>query len=90
MGKNECIMGMDFMKDWTTWREGLKDAIAEGRKYGLSDQEIKTWAVEVGDYLANNVCAGTPEETLLKELWDIASADERKTLANLIFQLVSK
>ena len=88
MGKKECIMGMDFMKDWKTWRASLHDAIAEGRKYGLSDDEIKSWAVEIGDYLAKNVCAGTAEEALLKELWDIASAEERKTLATLIFKLV--
>jgi len=90
MGKNECIMGMDFMKDWKSWRESLKDAIQAGKKYGMSEDEIKAWAVEVGDYLAKNVCAGTAEEALLKEFWDIASVDERKTLANLVFRLVSK
>lgn len=88
MGKNECIMGMDFMKDWKTWRASLHDAIREGRKYGMTDEEIKGWAVEVGDYLAKNVCAGTPEEALLKELWDVATPEERKTLGALIFKLV--
>jgi hypothetical protein len=78
------------MKDWKTWRASLKDAIAQGKKYGLSDDEIKSWAVEVGDYLAKNVCAGTAEEALLKELWDIATPDERKTLGALIFKLVGK
>lgn len=56
MGKNECIMGMDFMQDWKTWRSSLHDAIQEGRKYGMSDEEMKTWAVEAGNYLAKNVC----------------------------------
>jgi hypothetical protein len=88
MGRNECLAGMDFMKDWKTWRTGLHDAIQEGRKYGMTDEEIKTWAVEVGDYLAKRVCAGTPEEALLKELWDVATPEQRKTLAALIFQLV--
>ena len=88
MGKKECVAGMDFMKDWKTWRSSLHDAIQEGRKYGMSDEEMKTWAVEVGDYLAKNVCAGTAEEALLKELWDVAAPEERKTLANLIFKLV--
>jgi hypothetical protein len=88
MGKDECIMGMDFMKDWQTWRETLHEAIQEGRKYGMSDEEIKEWAVEVGDFLAENVCAGTKEEALLKDLWDIAAPDERRTLATLMFKLV--
>jgi len=90
MGKNECILAMDFMKDWTTWRASLKDAIAQGRKYGLTDDEIKNWAVEVGDLLAQKVCPGTPEEALLKELWDVATPEERKTLGTLIFKLVEK
>ena len=90
MGKKECIMGMDFMKDWKTWRESLKDAVAEGRKFGMSDDEIKAWAVEVGDYLAKNVCAGTPEEALLKEMWDVAAPEERKVMGTVIFKLIDK
>ena len=88
MGKQECIMGMDFMKDWKTWRASLNEAIKEGRKYGMSDDEMKTWAVEIGDYLAKNVCAGTAEEALLKELWDVGNTEERKALGSLIFKLV--
>ena len=88
MGKNECIAAMDFMKDWKTWRESLHDAIEAGRKFGMSDEAIKEWAVKVGDYLAKNVCAGTTEEALLKELWDVAAPEERKTLATLIFKMV--
>jgi hypothetical protein len=88
MGRNECVEGMDFMKDWKTWRASLHDAIQEGKKYGMTDEEIKDWAVEIGDYLAKKVCAGTPEEVLLKELWDVATTEQRKTLAALIFKLV--
>jgi len=54
----------------------------------MSDEEMKTWAVEAGNYLAKNVCAGTAEEALLKELWDVATPEERKTLGTLIFKLV--
>jgi hypothetical protein len=90
MGKQECILGMDFMLDWRTWRQTLKDAIAQGRKYGLADEEIQKWALQAGDYLAANICAGTAEEKLLKELWDIAGPVERQTLATLIFRLVDK
>ena len=43
---------------------------------------------EVGGSLAKNVCAETPKETLFKELWDVATAEERKVIANLIFKLV--
>jgi len=32
-----------FYEDWKTWRASLRDAIQEGRKYGMTDEEIKTW-----------------------------------------------
>jgi hypothetical protein len=80
---------VDFMQVWKSWRE-LAEAIKEGRKYGLTDEETKAWATEVGPYLATNVCAGTAEEVLLKKLWDIASDDEGWHLANLIFRLAGK
>ena len=54
----------------------------------MSDEEMKVWALEAGNYLAKNVCAGTAEEALLKELWDVAAPEERKTLGTLIFKLV--
>jgi hypothetical protein len=34
------------------------------------------------------VCPQTKEEELLKEMWDIATPEERKTLATLMFKMV--
>jgi hypothetical protein len=36
------------------------------------------------------VCPATPEEELMKEMWEIGDKDERKTLATLMFKLVEK
>jgi Protein of unknown function (DUF3243) len=44
----------------------------------MSDEEMKTWAVEAGNYLAKNVCAGTAEEALLKEPWHVATPEEKR------------
>jgi sulfur relay (sulfurtransferase) DsrC/TusE family protein len=86
----KCIEGMDFMKDWTQWRATLKEAIEQGRKFGLSDEVIKNLSVNVGDFLTSRVCPATKEEELLKEMWEVAAPDERKTLATLIFKMVEK
>ncbi|MBE0479636.1 MAG: DUF3243 domain-containing protein [Dehalococcoidia bacterium] len=86
--KEKCIEAMDFMKDWDTWRKTLKDSIEEGRKYGMSDDTIKRLSVAVGDYLALKVCPATKEEELLRDLWSVATQDERKVLATLIFKMV--
>ncbi len=84
----KCLDAMDFVKDWATWRATLKDAIAQGKKMGMSDETIHGLAVKVGDYLTAKVCPGNPEEVLLKELWEAGTVDERKALAAMIFKAV--
>jgi hypothetical protein len=88
MDGNECLQGMDFMKDWKTWRETLNDGIQQARKFGVSDETIKKMSVKVGDFLATKVCPATKEEELLKEMWNIATPEERKTIAGLMFKIV--
>lgn len=88
MERFQCLSAMDFVKDWDTWRGTLKEAIAEARKFGVSDETIKTLALKAGDFLAKKVCPATKEEELLKEMWDIATPEERKTIATLIFKMM--
>jgi sulfur relay (sulfurtransferase) DsrC/TusE family protein len=88
MEKEKCLQAMDFLKDWKTWRETLGDSIAAARKFGVSDETIKQMSVKMGDFLAEKVCPATKEEELLKEMWDVATPEERKTIAGLIFKMV--
>ena len=85
----KCIEAMDFVRDWASWRGHLQDAIKRGREFGMSDEMIQKLSVKIGDFLANKICPATPEEELMKELWEIANSEERKTLAILMFKLVS-
>jgi len=85
----KCLQALDFVKDWGAWRGSLKEAIGSARKFGVSDETIKAMAVKMGDFLAEKVCPATKEEELLKELWNVASPEERKTLATLMFKLVA-
>ena len=86
----KCINAMDFVKDWASWRGHLQDAIKRGRDFGMSDEMIKNLSVKVGDFLAKKICPATPEEQLMKEMWEVATSDERKTLATLMFKLVER
>lgn len=88
MEKEKCLQAMDFLKDWKTWRESLNEAISAARSFGVSDETIKRMTVKVGDFLSEKVCPATKEEELLKEMWDVATPEERKTLAGLIFKMV--
>ena len=40
--------------------------------------------------MAKRVCPATPEEQLMKEMWEVANADERKIIASLMFKIVEK
>jgi sulfur relay (sulfurtransferase) DsrC/TusE family protein len=86
----KCLNAMDFVQDWNDWRKTLKDAIQRGRNMGMSDAMIQRLSVKVGDFLAQKVCPATKEEELMKEMWDIASPEERKTLATLIFKMADR
>jgi hypothetical protein len=88
MERFQCVSAMDFVKDWDTWRGTLKEAIGEARKFGVSDKVIRDLGVKVGDFLATKVCPATKEEELLKAMWDVATPEERKTIATLIFKMV--
>ena len=88
MDSMKCVAAMDFIKDWKTWRETLKEGISQARKLGVSDATIQSMATKVGDFLSQKVCPATKEEELLKQLWDVGTPDERKVLATLIFKLV--
>jgi hypothetical protein len=89
MERMKCIAAMDFIKDWSTWRDTLHEGIQSARKLGVSDEKIQALATKVGDFLAEKVCPATKEEELLKELWDVGTPDERKVLATLIFKMVA-
>jgi len=85
--KLQCINMMDMVGDWAEWRGNLRRAVSVGKKVGMSDEEIEGLATQIGDYLAEKVCPATPEEELLKEMWGVATPEERRTIAGLMVKL---
>lgn len=88
--KITCLSGGDFLKDWNQWRQTVYEAIQTARKLGMPDQLITVASTKVGDFLSTRLCAATPEETLIKELWDAAEPNERKVLGKLLFKVMAK
>lgn len=84
-----CLQGMDFMKDWDSWRSTVREAIEAGRQFGMTEDQMKKAAMEVGDFLAEKVCPATKEEELLKDMWNKATAEERKCLASVILKVMA-
>lgn len=68
----------------------LAQTIADGKKHGISDEQMVKGMVSVGNLLGKFVKADSPEEALMKEMWEISSSDEKMTLASLILRLGKK
>lgn len=85
-----CLSGGDFMKDWEQWKKTVNEAIKTARKIGMPDKLIEIASVKAGDFLVKRICAESKEEALIKELWEAATPEERKTLGKLLFKIMDK
>jgi hypothetical protein len=85
--KLQCISMMEYVGDWEKWRGNLRRAVSVGKAVGMSEQEMEGLATQIGDFLAEKVCPATPEEQLLKEMWNVAEPDERKVIAGLMVKM---
>jgi sulfur relay (sulfurtransferase) DsrC/TusE family protein len=88
--KMKCMEAMDFMKDWDTYRATMREAIAEARKLGVSEDQIEIISNQIADFLAEKVCPATPEEELLRDMWNVANPDERKVLTTIFFKMLEQ
>jgi sulfur relay (sulfurtransferase) DsrC/TusE family protein len=87
MEREKFLQAMDFLKDWSAWRGSLNEAMIASRKFGVSDQKIKEISEKMQEFLTQKVCPATREEELLKDMWNAARPEERKTIASLFFKL---
>ncbi len=90
MEATKCAEAVDIMKDWSSFKNSLREGIQTARKLGMSDQEIQAAAVKVGDFLNEKICPGTSEEQVLKDMWDVSSADERKAEASILYKMTTR
>lgn len=85
--KLQCINMMEYVGDWNQWRKNLHRAVSVGKRVGMSEEEIEALATQIGDFLAEKVCPATPEEELLREMWGVATPEERRTIAGLMVKM---
>ncbi len=83
-----CLKGGDFVKDWDQWKLTVGEAIKLARKIGTPDKLIELASVKVGDFLSTRLCAESKEEALIRDLWVVASPEERKVLGKLLFKIM--
>lgn len=74
---------------WEGWKAQLAEAVQLGRSMEMSTEQMAEKAAQVGDFLAQRIDPRSPEQKVLKELWETADEDEQRTIANVLIKLVS-
>lgn len=81
---------MEIDTGWHDWKKTLGRAVNTAEFLGMSDENINRTAYRMGDFLAANFDPGNREQRLLKELWEVGSEDEQRSLAKMIAKLVDR
>lgn len=77
------------LKVFDRWKQFLNERIEQAEKAGMKDETINKLAFQIGEFLSDKVDPENNEERVLKELWDVADEQERKTIAKLMVKLVT-
>ncbi len=76
------------IQSFKQWIDTLQEAVGRAKSIGMSEEDINKAAIQLGDYLAENVQPDIRENKLLKELWEVGSEQEKKALASMVVKLV--
>ncbi|UHA73874.1 DUF3243 domain-containing protein [Paenibacillus sp. 481] len=78
------------LRSFDTWKKFLGERVQNAKGLGMSEETISKLAYEIGSFLDEKVNPENPQERTLKELWDVGSEDERKTIARLMVKLADQ
>ncbi|MGE5509437.1 MAG: DUF3243 family protein [Chitinophagales bacterium] len=65
----------------------VSEVIRDGLKHGVSDEQMIKGMISIGNLMGKFVKADTPEEALMKEIWEVADNSEKETLAKLVLKV---
>lgn len=68
----------------------IAEKIQEGKRAGLTDQQIAEGIVHLGDVMSKFVKPDSPEEALMKKMWQVSNDQEKRTMANLIVRMANE
>lgn len=83
------LENLETIEDWGKWKSTLHKVAQAGETVGMSEENISKIAKVVGTFLANHVDPENDEQRTIKEFWDAANEEERKTLAKLMVKIVN-
>jgi hypothetical protein len=79
---------MSVLDNFDSWKDFLGDRLHQAQGKGMENSAVSGIAYEIGDYLATKVEAKNTEEKILRDLWTVASQDEKQAIANMMVKLV--
>ncbi|MDQ0159030.1 DUF3243 domain-containing protein [Alkalibacillus salilacus] len=79
---------MSVLDNFEQWKDFLGDRLHQAQDQGVNQETINEMAYQVGEHLATKVDAKNNEEAMLRDLWNVASDEERHTIANMMVKVV--
>ncbi|TXL67746.1 DUF3243 domain-containing protein [Cerasibacillus terrae] len=81
---------MSVLDNFESWKGFLSNRLEQAKSEGMTEETVTNVAYEIGDYLAKTVDAKNDEQAMLRELWNAASEEEQKSIANAMVKLVQR
>ena len=82
------LLCVSVLQNWQQWTQFLGMQVEDAKDSGMSQKVIDKTAMQIGEYLANNVDPKNEQERVLKDLWTVAENNEKQVLASLVVKLV--
>ncbi|GAA0461733.1 DUF3243 domain-containing protein [Alkalibacillus silvisoli] len=79
---------MSVLDNFEQWKDFLGDRLHQAQDQGVDQEAINNLAYQVGEHLATKVDAKNDEEAILRDLWNVASEQERHTISSMMVKLV--
>jgi len=76
--------------DMENFPKDLAAKIQDGMDHGISEKQMIEGIVSMGNLLGRFVRPDSPEEAMMKEMWDISNDKEKHMLAELIYKMGRK
>lgn len=80
---------MEIPLSWEGWKNTLGTVINVAETVGVGEDTVKNAAYRLGSFLAGRVDPSSPENRLLKELWDVGTDDERTALTSMLVKMLN-
>lgn len=81
---------MSILQNWEQWTGFLGEQVTDAKEKGMPKKMIEKAAVQIGEYLANNVDPQNEQERVLSDLWAVAEKDEKQAIASCVMRLVQQ